>query len=180
MGLLSLAIPTPYKIIAGLVLCITIVSFSAYKGYSYGVMKEEKKIADYKAQLTTLNADLNIAKVNIQIQVITKYVDRVVTIHDVVVKNHDVIRLVPDTGILSKGWVAVHNGTVLGLPVETAAASDATPSGVAANEALGTVVTNYGSCQDNQAKLDALQEYVTVIKSQVDTYNKKLGSLHLK
>jgi len=61
------------------------------------------------------------------------------------------------------GYVRLHDAATVGDDLSAAAASpgrpDDSPSDVAASEAAGVIVANYGSCRADQARLAALQAW---------------------
>jgi hypothetical protein len=122
----------------------------------------QKEINAYIAKDRTEQADLTAiiiadnAKIKLQLQTTTNTITKIVTV------NHDVIvDRVPDTKtILSDGWVSAFNSSVKGVAIDTVAASDATPSGVNADQALDVINTNNGICQANAAELAAAQQFL--------------------
>jgi hypothetical protein len=122
----------------------------------------QKEINAYIAKDRTEQADLTAiiiadnAKIKLQLQTTTNTITKIVTV------NHDVIvDRVPDTKtILSDGWVSAFNSSVKGVAIDPVAASDATPSGVDADQALDVINTNNGICQANAAELAAAQQFL--------------------
>lgn len=165
-----LPIPLPYKILAGVGLLIAVF----FVGYTKGSSKAEAELARYAARAEKQIADLERKNSEISSTVVTKYVDRVN-----VVKEKEYVYLeraktnVPDTTVLSNGWVHVHDASATLSDADSARASDASPSGVAANQALSTVVSNYAACQANAEQLKSLQRWITDSQAAVAESNKK-------
>lgn len=161
-------IPLPYKLLAGIALIIGVFLF----GYMKGSANAEAELAWYAARASEQIAELEKKNSVISTQVVTEYVDRVNTI-----KEKEYVYLerakndVPDTTILSNGWVLVHNASTQGSDADAAGAADASPSGIAANQALATVVANYSNCKANAEQLRSLQEWVVKSKEAVDKAN---------
>lgn len=95
-------------------------------------------------------------------RVVTKYVDRVQVVHErAAAITREVIRYVPsDSCPLPAGFRVVHDAAAMQsqLP-DPAAVADAAP--VPAQTAAQTVADNYGTCHETEARLTALQEWVS-------------------
>ena len=118
---------------------------------------------------------LDAASANANTKIEIQYVDRVKTIVKVVHDNAGVIQSkVPDVDtILSEGWVSSFNSSVKGIPIDPVAASDKTPSGVTAVDALKVDNANYGVCQQYKERADAWQEWYEAQQALITTQNKK-------
>ncbi len=79
----------------------------------------------------------------------------------------------PDKQQLSNGWVYTHDASAAGRNADATGSADATPSGVEANQALGTVVNNYSGCQETRQQLISLQNWVIDTKRNIDEQNAK-------
>jgi len=170
------AIPSPYLWGAGALAAISLVvagevwfhnkvEADAQKEISAYIAKKDKDDAQLTALITADVADLK-AQLAQKQKVITK----------TVVQNHTVIQTVPDINtILSQGWVSAFNASAKGLAIDPVAAKVATPSGINADQALDTINTNNGICQNNLALLNAAQQYLRDQQAVVAEMNKKNG-----
>lgn len=68
----------------------------------------------------------------------------------------------PDHAVceLDRGWVQLHDAAALSRVPDAAGIADAAPSGLTSDDAIGTIVDNYGACQDNARRLADLQGWV--------------------
>jgi hypothetical protein len=135
----------------------------------------DARIAQYVANLKKDETDLAtiVTKNNTKIQI--QYVDRVQVITKVVHDNQTIIDTkVPDINtILSTGWVSAFNFSAKAQPIDPTAASDKTPSGVNADQALDVVNTNNGICLQWKAEVDGWQAWYTTQKAAIAAQNKK-------
>jgi|ERR1700747_3634638 len=161
LSLLKLTIPglpdLPYKFIAVVALVVG--------AYFYGVHMESARaqveIDNYITQQKDLIEKVNTKQVQIVDRAVTQYVDRIVKIKDTGENNANKINQVPDRNvILSSGWVYYHDSSASGNDAESARITDATPSGISADFALGIVASNYTSCLENKEQLEDLQKWV--------------------
>lgn len=153
-------VPLPYKILAGVLLLGAVAGFSYVKGYGHASDKYELQIAKDAAEAERKYNELLIKKNKVDVQIVTEYVDRIVEVVKWRTKNVEVIKLVPDTGVLSNGWVHVHDASAQARDADATRASDATPSGIKTTEALEGVVDNYAACKKNSEQLAALQKWI--------------------
>lgn len=148
--------------------------------YWYGshstAVKYKKKIEAFQTELNEKKTIVVHDQSRIVTKVVTQYVDRVKVIHDTVTSNQQQATTIlkPQTN-LSEGWVYLHDSTVLGLVADPSKTSNQTPSNIPDNQALSTVIDNYGACQANAAQLKALQEWVSETKKSIDAANKGKG-----
>lgn len=165
-------IPLPYKLLAGAAIIIGVFFYGYMKGSAYA----EAELARYAARAQAQIAELEKKNSEISTQVVTEYVDRVNTI-----KEKEYVYLdraknnVPDTTILSNGWVYTHDASATGSDADATGASDASPSGIAANQALLRIITNYSDCKANAEQLKSLQDWVRQNKEAVDKINAEAG-----
>src|ERR1017187_5243084 len=126
--------------------------------YGKGVSKSNAVIASYQQKLLTEENQLSQLILPIETKIVTKYVTRTVIIHDNANTNSGIITsVVPDTGVLSTGWIAAHNAAVQGQLIDKTLASNTVPSGVTDTQALDVVSKNYAICLANKEQLIALQ-----------------------
>ena len=152
-------IPLPYRILAAILIVLSIFGY----GYKLGHDAGERKIAEFKAKALAdymqLQAAYEKAKNAVNEVVVTKYVDRIVYITKWRTKNVEIVKEVPSNCELSAGWVHVHNSAAEGHDAVRSEATDGASSGIKDTEALATVVDNYGICAANAAKLEAWQNW---------------------
>jgi hypothetical protein len=152
-----------------------VLTFASTYGYGYmkGSAKANARIAEFEAELAQRQATLAIDSGEVTVNTITEYVDRVRIIKEKEIQYVEIAtNSVPAQYILSNGFVQVHNAAATNGDANPAGASDATPSGVADNQALGTVVGNYAVCHTNAAQLTALQSWITEQQAVVAESNK--------
>ena len=166
-------IPLPYRILAVFLIMFFVFTGGYLKGLSVGNQKLKVFEAESKAQYEQLRAAYEKAKNTVNERVVVKYVDKIVYVTKWRTKNVTITKLVPDTCELSNGWVHVHDSSTEGSDADPAAATDGTPSGIGAAQALETVVDNYGICAANTEKLKALQDWVRQQQIEVENLNKQ-------
>lgn len=163
-------IPLPYKIAAALFLLVTV--FGA--GYMKGNARAEAEIAAFAAEQNAKVAELERKNAEISSTVITKYVDKVR-----VVKEREIVYVntakdnVPGQFDLSNGWLYLHDISAKNGNAESSRASDATSSGIRDNQALGTIIRNYSTCQQNAEQLIQLQEWIKSTQAEVAKSNEE-------
>lgn len=167
-------IPFPYNLIAGAVGSIVLI------GAGYGFFKHEvnlevrKEIAAYVTKRTKDDTDLQAVEVKTNTKIQIQYVDRVKVIHDQGVSNVQVItKYVHDSELLSNGWVSAHDDSSSNRPIDSTSATDGSNSTITASQALTTVATNYATCNQWRAEVDAWQEWVTETNKNIVAANKK-------
>ena len=179
-------IPPQYKLAAIIIAVVVIVGVLFGGGYATGhkfatnhytaiIAQMEADAATLRAEKAELQTKLTAEIANVKERIVTKYVDRV----KVITKKEYVYREqathnVPDRSELSNGWVALHDDAVAGRDADSARSSDATGSGVAANQALAVVTENYAICHANAEQLTSLQEYVREVQRVVAEANELL------
>ena len=162
-------IPLPYKIAA-----IAFILIGAYiSGYVKGNAKAEAEIAKYAAKAAALANQVKDKEIQIKEVIVTEYVDKIQKVKEkeyVYIKQAETV--VPSQYILSNGWVYLHDTSAQGGIADSTRAADASPSDIKDNQALGTIVENYGICQQNAQQLASLQEYISKVKEAVEKSNK--------
>lgn len=130
MGVLSV-IPLPWRILGAVVIIGGALSYTGYKGYSLGKAESAKVIADYKAQVETLQNKEQTVVTKVVTQIVTQYVDRIVKVKETAAKNEQVAKddkKDADT-VLSQTWICIHNATVAGTDANACNQAPA-PTGV--------------------------------------------------
>lgn len=185
-NLTNMVIPTPYKILGGILAAALLFGGIYYYGYHRAekvtAAKYELKIANFEIAAAKLNTDLTKERENIKERVVTKYQTVVQTVEkERIVYRDAAAQDVPAQNRLSKGWVYLHDQAALGNPVDESKVKDPTPSGVMDNQAIGVVSDNYAVCRENSAELKALQDYnrqlmdyTTSLKKQLENANRSL------
>ena len=154
-------VPLPYKILAAALLLAAVSGFSYVKGYGHASDKYEAQIAKDLAAAEKKYNELLIKKNQVDIQVVTEYVEKIKEVVKWRTRNVEVIvDNVPDTCELSNGWVSVHDAAAKATDADSTTASDATPSGITAPKALEVINTNYSVCKENSDRLIALQDWI--------------------
>lgn len=179
-------IPPQYKLAAYIVAAVLIVGALFGGGYKTGhtfasnhytaiISKMEADAAKLEAEKADLRTKLAAEVANVKERVITKYVDRVKVItRKEYIYREQANNNVPDRTELSNGWVSLHDDAATGRDADSTRSSDATGSGVAANQALARVTENYAACHANAEQLTALQEYVREVQRVVAEANELL------
>ena len=164
------SIPFPYKLLIGAALLIGIFFYGYTKGNENGKAALQKEIAARNVKIAELekkNAEIS-GKVQIE------YIDRVNTIRE---KEYVYRNLgqndVPRQHIMSNGWVYTHDISAVSGDADSTRASDASPSGVADNQALLTIISNYANCQATREQLISLQKWIDENKKAVDEQAEK-------
>jgi hypothetical protein len=161
-------IPLPYKIAAAVFLLIAVFGI----GYMKGSSRADVIIAEAGAKASEQIAELERKNSEISNTVVTKYVDKVR-----VVKEREYVYLgqaqnnVPGQFNLSSGWLYLHDSGTKGSDADSTRASDATASTVRDNTALGVVLKNYSTCRETADQLEALQQWIRDMKTEVDKSN---------
>jgi hypothetical protein len=148
------------KIGAFVLAAVGLFGFGYYKGGEHTTDKYEAQIAKARVEEERRYNELLAKKNKVDIQVVTEYVEKVVEVTKWRTKNVEVIKYVPDTGVLSSGWVHVHDASAKAVHANSTSAADATPSEFTAAEALGGVVDNYATCKKTTEQLIALQNWI--------------------
>ena len=130
-------------------------------GVEVGVAKGDMAIDAYKENINSLQDKIKKNQENIKVQVVTEYKDKI----KVVVKKEKeyVYRAtndVPAEFNLSNGWVYLHDVAATGSDYNSSFGTISSSSGIKDNQALATVVENYGICRQNAQQLKSLQEYI--------------------
>lgn len=168
-------IPLPYRILGAVLIVLGALSFGYYKGLMQGRSELELYKAKALAQYQKLQVAYEKAKNDVNVEVVTKYVDRIVYITKWRTKNVEIIKEVPSNCELSNGWVHVHDSSASGKDADRAQATDGASSGIKDTEALETVVDNYGACAANTEKLKAWQNWYTQQQAVVGKINRDNG-----
>lgn len=164
----------PY-LIGGIVLSFIIGIGGAYTvGYVKGTSKAEVKLAEYSSAAEKKINDLEKKVKTAEGKVVIEYVDRVKKVKEKEYIYVDQAKTnVPSSSELNNGWVYLHDVSAVGKEADRQKSNDDTPSGVADNEALAVVVSNYSRCRENAEQLRSLQTWVSETKKQVDMQNDK-------
>ena len=158
-------IPLPYKLLAGAALLLGVFVFGYMKGSAYA----EAELQRFAATQAKVVADLEKKNTEISNKVVTQYVDRVNTIKEKEYVYRNIAQTsVPSQHIMSNGWVFTHDSSASSSDADATRASDATPSGVADNQALLTIIGNYSRCLQNNQQLEGLQRWINDNKRAVD------------
>jgi hypothetical protein len=167
---------TVYKYVAivGIVLAIAVGSY--FYGVHQGDLVSKVAIAQYVQKTTLLQNQLDKALEPQEIQILTKYITKVIHDKQTEVDNHAIIQTkvkdVPASNVaadnvskfLSNGWVSVHDAAASDTTVDSVAAANDTPSTFTAIDALNTVNANYAACNEYREELIDLQ-------TSISTYN---------
>lgn len=180
-------IPPQYKLLAYIIIVVVVLGIASGMGakvahtftknhYVSVISKMEAEAASLRAANAELTIKLNAEIANIKERVITKYVDRVKVVKEKeYVYRDQATTVVPDRTELSNGWVYLHDAAAAGTDAESSRSADASPSGVASNQALAVVAENYATCHANAEQLTALQEYVREVEKVVTQANEILN-----
>lgn len=161
-------IPLPYKIAAAVFLLIAVFGI----GYMKGSDRADVIIAEAAVKANEQIAELERKNSEISNTVVTKYVDKVR-----VVKEREYVYLgqaqnnVPGQFNLSAGWLYLHDFGAKGSDADSTRASDATATTIRDNQALGVVLRNYSTCRETASQLEALQQWIRDMKTEVDNSN---------
>lgn len=145
-----------YRWLALLALAGALLAFGWIKGASHEQAKADA--ANHSATARTAIVRQRQAKVTVQ--VLTKYVDRVRTVHvagETIIKEVPVY-VPPDSPALPGGFRLLHDAAALGELPDPARIADA--AAVPAQDVAATVAANYLTCRENAEQLTALQEWV--------------------
>jgi len=165
-------IPLPYKIIA----IMFLVSGAFVSGYKKGTAGAEVAIQAAANEADLLKIELEKEQQNIKEKVVTEFVDKVK-----IVKEREVIykdaadQQLQSKFNVSKGWVYLHDTSVLGGQLNPELTTDDTDSDVRDNQALGVVLSNYSVCLQNAQHLVSLQSWIIETKGSVDKQNADRG-----
>lgn len=160
-----------YLAIGGICLSLTVGGY--FYGNHIGSMKSEVAIADYTSKHDQQVSDLLGIQTITNDKIVEKVVTKTVRIHDQGVTNEKLATdTVPDHQPLSNGWLYIHDIAAIGDDADATRASDGTSSGIAANQALVTIVNNYATCRQNKEELAGLQDWVKTTKANMDKVNK--------
>lgn len=165
-------IPFPYNLIAGAVGSIALIG-GGYALWRHSVDKEvTKEIAAYVAQKVKDDAALQAIEVKSNTKIQIQYQTVVKTIHDKGISNVQIVtKYVHDNEFLSNGWVYSHDISASNQLINPSGASDDSASSVTANQALGTVVTNYATCNEWREEVIAWQEWVVATNADITKKN---------
>jgi hypothetical protein len=158
--------------IGGVALTLTVGGY--LYGNHVGSMKSKLVIAQYTAKHDKDITDLLGIQTITNEKIVEKVVTKTIKIHDQGVSNENIAKTaVPDSQPLSNGWVYLHDIAAIGNDAESTRASDGTSSGVAANQALVTIVNNYATCRQIREEYIGLQDWVKQTKANLDKVNKQ-------
>lgn len=181
-------IPPQYKLAAYIAIAVIVVGILFGSGYKVGnnfatnhytaiISKMNEDAATLRAEKAELQSKLTAEISNVKERVITKYVDRVKVIKQKeYIYREQATNNVPDRTELSNGWVYLHDTAARGEDADSTRSSDATGSGVEANQALAVVTDNYAACKANAEQLTSLQQYVREVQQIVAEANEILSN----
>lgn len=166
-------IPLPYRILIALALAAGLFG----SGYYAATKSKNEEIAAAAAefQLKEQALQLAVAEAEGQIKevIVTEYVDRIKIVKEKeYVYREQAETSVPATCELPAGWVYLHDAAATSGVADPTRSSDATPSGVKDNQALGVVAENYSICRQNAEQLISLQKYVTELEKAIEDVNR--------
>ncbi len=172
MGLLTTLAGAKYKIIAGVAVAAAL-AFAGGMLYNTGLSKGKSQaalaISEYQRKISELQNKVTEAEGKVTERVVTEYVDRVITRDRIVYKNKEIIvEKVPETFLLTKGWVYAHNQSALGNPIDPALAENSEESSISDRDGLEVIANNNAICLANTEQLEALQTWVKEIKEARD------------
>lgn len=166
------AIPWYFKVLGIVLLLGGAVAF----GYMKGKARADVEIAEYAAKANARVAELERENSKISSNVVTEYVDRWNVVKEKEYVNVNAAKnSVPNSGVVSNGWVYLHDVSAKNGDADATRASDASASGVKDNQALAVVVSNYARCTQNNDQLMQLQRWIAENKAAVDKINKENG-----
>lgn len=177
MGFGFLASPFARYGLAALILSIIVAgaiwyTYNAGQSAAEAVCEAEK--AEYILQKKELQEKIDQQQRELNEKVTVEYVDRIITQKEIQYVTKEVaVNTVPDRVELSNGWVSTHDASARGHLPDAARSADASPSGVKANQALGVVVDNYGTCQQIRTQLITLQDWILETDEQVEEANRE-------
>lgn len=159
--MLTKILPWPYRLLASLALIAVLAGAAYLQGRRH---EQDSQLRDQ------VDSVLRVVRIERAQQAIT---NQVAAAHEqgraadrIVYKTieREVIRYVanPDHAVcrLDAGWVQLHDAAALSHIPDPAHSVDAAPSGLTSDDAIGTIVDNYGACQDNARRLADLQGWV--------------------
>jgi hypothetical protein len=122
----------------------------------------------YENQIIHLQLELVKEQNNIKERIVNKYIDKVKIVKEKEYVYVNQSSSVPDTTILSTGWVHLHDSAATNSDADPAVVTDANPSGIATNIALGTIAGNYSTCEQTRQQLIALQDWIRQTQEQME------------
>lgn len=161
MGILSLAVPWYYRLMAVVLLLAAATGFGWIKGASHVQAAwdaEQQAMAIAAAQQRARQAETTV-------KVVTEYIDRVQIVQG---KTRTIIKEVPvyvpaqaDADCrINTGFVRLHDAAATNTIPAAPGNPDAAPAGVALSTVAATVAGNYGTCHETAEKLMALQAWI--------------------
>lgn len=155
MGLLNL-IPTPYRILA----CLLIAAMIAVAGWIKGAAHVQAKWDAETVKQSLRVARTEKAQAESTVRVVTQFVDRVRVVKEIGADlTREVVRYVPsDSCDLPPGYRVLHDAAARGEPANPAGNPDA--AAVPAQDASAAVIDNYSACLANAEQLAALQNWI--------------------
>jgi len=149
-------VPLIYRWLALLALAGALLAFGWVKGAGHVLARWDAATAKDSLHVAVVKQK----QAEATVRVVTKYVDRVRTVH---VAGETIIKEVPvyvpsNTPDLPGGFRVLHDAAVTGQLPDPARAADA--PAVPAQDVAVTVAENYLTCRKNAEQLTALQEWV--------------------
>lgn len=161
LGLFRLIPIGAWKWLAAITAALAAVWFVYHKGE----LHERGKWETVQAANALHAAQVGQKRAEVTTTVLTRYIDRVRTVR---VKSETITKEVPiyvtktddSRCVVNNGFVRLHNAAAANeLPGSTSGANES-PASVALSTVAETVAENYGTCHENAAQLEALQEWV--------------------
>lgn len=165
----------PYIKYGAIALVVAVlVSGAAWGGYVKGAAESDLKLAQFGEQKAVMAADYERRLGEKKVEIVTEYVDKLNTIKEKEIKYvTQATSAVPNQSELPNGWVYLHDASARAEEPDRTSSSDASPSGVADNQALATVVTNYALYGQCVAQVKGLQDLITEHNKAIDEVKKK-------
>lgn len=167
-------IPSPYKLLGEFVVGVSLIVGAYFYGHHEGNLESQVAIANFQAKKATDDASYQKQIADATGKIIPQYIDK----WHVITENHnenqkEIIDHVPDRGILSSGWVYAHDSSATASPIDPTRSVDATPSGIADNQALAVIDSNYTKCNLYKEQLNSVLDMIDANNKIVNDINKK-------
>lgn len=143
-------------------------------GYIKGTAKGNEKILELQRDAQKVSADYEKKLSEKKVEIVTKYVDKVVTVKQ---KEKEYIRIantvVPnDKLVIPSGWIKVLDASATNSNVSENEASNPAPF-EPKETVLPVITSNYSMYHQCQARLSSLQELIKEHNKTIDELNKK-------
>lgn len=152
-------------------IAMVFVSFGA--GWKVAHDDGVQKIAAIEKSIADKKQVVEVGQAKVDTKIITEYVPKIERIYLEAKNNKYIIENnVKPSPNLPEGWVYMHNLSILGGGGDPELAGNPTDSGISPKQALGTITDNNATCRAEIEKLNALQNWITLSKKNVDDANK--------